>query len=151
MGLRHALGSNAKGVLERCQIRTLELTSPDEACRVLETLTPDAIVLDCHHAQLNYLSESADRLLEAIAARRGPAPPVDCPHLCRSAGRTPAARSSARARFCFQRTSKPTVNWPLQLADYAVCPTTAVSLVNCPSRALTIQQSSRHTVVTDAQ
>ena len=53
VGLRHALGSNAKGVLERCQIRTLELTSPDEACRVLETLTPDAIVLDCHHAELN--------------------------------------------------------------------------------------------------
>jgi hypothetical protein len=67
VGFRQSLGSNATGLLERCELRALELPCPDDACRVLETIAPDAVVLDSHHASLKTVSGPAGRILRVIA------------------------------------------------------------------------------------
>lgn len=66
VGLRHSLGPIAKGILQRCQLRAFELPDLPEACRVLETITPDAIVLDSHHPDLQDASAAAVSLLRIL-------------------------------------------------------------------------------------
>jgi hypothetical protein len=70
VGLRGPLGAKARGVLERCELRALELPSPLEACRVLETVIPDAIVVDSHHPELKDPSDAATLLVDVLTAHR---------------------------------------------------------------------------------
>jgi CheY-like chemotaxis protein len=68
VGLRRSLRTNARSLLQRCELQTLELPDPSDACRLLETLAPDAIVLDTHHPSLQQMSSDVVRLLHALNA-----------------------------------------------------------------------------------
>jgi CheY-like chemotaxis protein len=68
VGLERSLEANARGVMKRCGIHTLELPDLDDACRLLETLAPDAVVLDTHHPSLKCVSFGIVRLLDALSA-----------------------------------------------------------------------------------
>ena len=60
-----------RGLLERCAIHSLAFSSVGDANRALETLTVDALVVDCHHAQLKQLSPGVRQLLASATAARG--------------------------------------------------------------------------------
>jgi hypothetical protein len=68
VGLDRSLDAKARGVLTRCGIQTLELRDLNDACRVLESLAPDAVVLDTHHPALKCVSSGIARLLDALSA-----------------------------------------------------------------------------------
>jgi hypothetical protein len=76
VGLDHTLRANARGVLERCQLRVLEFTDPLEACRVLETITPEAVVLDSHHPDLKHQTEVTARLMRALSGNENQRVPL---------------------------------------------------------------------------
>jgi CheY-like chemotaxis protein len=68
VGLQHLVGSKGDGIFERCQLRVVEVPNPEDACRVLETISPDAIVLDSHHSELKRMAGAAVRLLRLLRA-----------------------------------------------------------------------------------
>ena len=66
VGFPHRLGSNGRGVFNRCQLDVLELQSAAQACRVLEIIRPDVVVLDSHHSDLKSMSETVFYLLRIL-------------------------------------------------------------------------------------
>ena len=70
VGFQHRLGPNAVGLFERCQLRILDLATPEDATRAFATIAPDAVVVDSHHEALKLLSTPARDLLRAVHAQR---------------------------------------------------------------------------------
>lgn len=71
VGFQKGFSVIGRGLLERCAIHSLEFSNVDHANRALETLTVDALVVDCHHAQLKQLSPGVRQLLASATAARG--------------------------------------------------------------------------------
>lgn len=67
IGFREQIRAIGRGLFERCQLRALELPNPTRACRMLEMIAPDAVVLDSHHPDFKFRSQAALRLLQVAA------------------------------------------------------------------------------------
>lgn len=68
LGFPQPLPVNTRGVLERCEIQPVELSGFDKACRVMETLTLGAVVVDTHRRELTRAEEPLARFLQ-VASR----------------------------------------------------------------------------------
>jgi hypothetical protein len=69
VGFPTPLPTNVTRVLERCELAPLEFADAAEACRLLETLAVDAMVLDSHCSQLQRVGPSVMRLLKLSAVQ----------------------------------------------------------------------------------
>ena len=76
VGLVQPLTSNAKGILRRCQLDAIEFACPTEACRIVRTIAPDALVVDSHHPELARMSTSAKGLLRELRTMTDGGQPV---------------------------------------------------------------------------
>jgi hypothetical protein len=66
VGFRRRPGSNATGLFARCQLKILDLPTPEVAVRSFALIAPEAVIIDSHHPALKRLSEPVLNLLRAV-------------------------------------------------------------------------------------
>ena len=64
LGFRTPLSVNFTGIFTRCQLHPVACANAADACRVLETIVPDALVIDTHAPALQVVSPAMLTLLE---------------------------------------------------------------------------------------
>ena len=66
VGFRRRPGPNATGLFARCQLRILDLPTPEVAVRLFGLIAPDAVIIDSHHPALKRLSAQVLNLLRVV-------------------------------------------------------------------------------------
>ena len=94
VGLRQRLRPNAIGILKRCEVKPVEIPTPSEASRVFKTISPDAVVVDSRHPELQRMAEPALLLLREAEAETGSADRLVPIIVLSSAGLSAAVRTA---------------------------------------------------------
>lgn len=150
VGLCRPLPARSRRLLERCEVEAVEIPSPQDACRILQTVVPDLIVIDSRHPLLHQSSTVAANLVKTVTFAH------DFIH-------TPlvvldAAEVSEDVRSCWRRpgavflSTRGQTYRELAVVVRRLCglPDRCCS-VNRPNHSLTRKQSQRYIDVTHAQ
>jgi hypothetical protein len=137
--------------LDRCGLTPLELPSPSDTS-LLDTVVPEAVVLDCRHAELKRPSRALASILEVLESIRGRNPNV--PLVVLGAPRMrDELRQTLLGAEAFILPPQFQTNRQIAVFVRALCglPGDCCLVGERPNRSFTAPQSVRHTRVTDAQ
>jgi hypothetical protein len=77
VGFPTPFAAHATGILRRCGVEPVEFAELFSVCRVMQTLSMSAVVLDTHSLQLEHGSRPLEHLIALIASSaHGPASPT---------------------------------------------------------------------------